>query len=327
MFGSGLFSNVFALEGRLSKISSDGYIDRASSNLSSYYLSGGYYGKKNSLRAIILSGKEKTYQAWYGVLQDSLVSNPTYNPAGEYYDQHGKVHYYENQADNYRQDYYQLLFSYEFGKFFTGNFALHYTRGKGYYEEYKVDEPLADYNLSPFNTGDSAITSMDVVRQLWLSNHFYGFTWSVDFEKNKLKIKAGGSANKYTGEHFGEIIASEIITQQSFPFQYYNNKSEKTDISAYVRGVFSPNEIFNFYIDLQERIIDYSFEGFDDNYINSQQNVQMNFFNPKAGLNYLLSEKTQIYFSAGIGHKEPVRDDFVNSTPSKKTRSRIHDRL
>ena len=177
MFGSGLFSKVFAMEGRLSKIRSEGYIDRASSNLSSFYLSGGYYGKKNSLRAIILSGKEKTYQAWYGVPQDSLETNRTYNPAGEYYDQQGKIHYYENQTDNYRQSYYQLLYSHEFSKFFSGNFALHYTRGKGYYEEYKADEPLADYNLSTLNIADSTITSMDVIRQLWLSNHFYGFTW------------------------------------------------------------------------------------------------------------------------------------------------------
>ena len=318
MFGSGIISDVFAIEGRLSKINSGGYIDRASSDLSSFNLSGGYYGKKNSLRAIVLSGKEKTYQAWYGVPQDSLSTNRTYNPAGEYYDKLGNTHYYDNQTDNYRQDYYQLLFSHEFNKSLLGNFALHYTRGKGYYEEYKPDEPLLNYNLPSGTIIDSTTSSVDIIRQLWLSNYFYGLTWSVDYEKNKFKIKTGGAINKYTGDHYGELISSETVFLQQYPFRYYINSSDKTDANVFIRTSYSANEKATLYIDLQERIINYSFEGFDDSYLNRQQNVRMNFFNPKAGLSYMISEKIQFYFSAGLGHKEPVRDDFANSTPSKR---------
>ena len=318
MFGSGILSDAFAIEGRVSKINSGGYIDRAASDLSSFYLSGGYYGKNNSLRLIVLSGKEKTYQAWYGVPQDSLITNRTYNPAGEYYDNQGNTHYYDNQTDNYRQDYYQLLFSHEFSKSLFGNFALHYTRGKGYYEEYKPDEPLLNYNLPSGAIIDSTTTSMDIIRQLWLSNYFYGLTWSIGYEKNKIKIKAGGALNKYTGDHYGELISSAKMLLLQYPFRYYINSADKTDASAFIRTSFSANEKMNFYIDLQERIVSYSFEGFDDSYLNSQQNVRMNFFNPKAGLNYTASEKIQFYFSAGLGYKEPVRDDFTNSIPSKR---------
>lgn len=320
-FGSGLLSDVFAIEGRFSKINSKGYIDRASSDLKSFYLSGGYYGMKNSLRLIILSGKEKTYQAWYGVPQDSLLKNRTYNPAGEYYDTQGNIQYYNNQTDNYQQDYYQLLFSHEFNKSFIGNFAFHLTRGKGFYEEYKADDLLSNYHLNPINIGDSTVTNMDIIRQLWLSNHFYGFIWSIDYEKNKLKIKGGGSINKYIGEHFGEIIASEVMTLQQFPYRYYFNEAKKTDANIFIRAFYSLNNMSTIYIDLQERIVNYSFDGLNENYINSQQNARLNYFNPKAGINCLLFGKTQLYFSAGIGHKEPVRDDFVNSTPSKRPES------
>ena len=306
------------MEGRFSKITSDGYIDRSTSDLESFYLSAGYYGKKNSIRAIILSGKEKTYQAWYGVPQDSLNTNRTYNPAGEYYDSNGNVNYYENQTDNYRQDYYQLLFSHEFNKSLIGNVALHYTKGKGYYEEYKSDQDFSEYNLVPVIIGNDTILNMDLVRQKWLSNDFYGITWSIDFENRKFNLKAGGSANRFKGKHYGELIASEIMSLQNYPYQYYSDEAEKNDMSIFARGIYSPNESSDLFIDLQERIVEYSFYGFDDNYLNSQHKENMNFFNPKAGFSYMLSGKSQIYASAGIGHKEPVRDDFVNSIPSNR---------
>ena len=318
LFGTGLLSNVFAIEGRFSIINSSGYIDRASSNLHSFYLSGGYYGKKNSLRAVAFSGKEKTYQAWYGITKDSLETSRTFNPAGEYYDVQGNLNYYDNQTDNYQQDNYQLLFSHEFKKLFTLNFALHYTRGKGYYEEYKTDESISDYNLSPINIGDSIITSMDLVRRLWLSNDFYGTTWSVDYEKGEINIKAGGAYNRYIGEHYGEVIASEIMQMQQYPYNYYKNDANKTDASIFIRSTYSPGELINLYLDLQERIVNYSFEGFNDELIIEKQNERNNFFNPKAGLSFLLSGKTQLYFSAGLGHKEPVRDDYISSTPSNR---------
>ncbi len=317
-FGTGLISDVFAVEGRLSKITSNGYIDRATSDLRSFYLSGGYYGKTNSLRAVVFSGKEKTYQAWYGVPGDSLATNRTYNPAGEYYDTLGNVFYYDNETDNYQQDNYQLIYSHEFSKSLFANVALHYTRGKGYYEEYRQNDDLSNYNLPISNVGDLIISSMDIVRQRWLSNHFYGATWSVEYDKNKINIRAGGALNKYTGDHYDEIIASQFMFWQQYPYRYSENEAEKTDASFFVRGLYDVDDKLSLSVDLQERMISYSFDGFDDNYIYGRQNEKMNFFNPKGGLSYQLSKNTQLYFSAGVGHKEPVRDDFVNSTPSKR---------
>jgi iron complex outermembrane receptor protein len=317
-FGTGLLSNAFGIEGRLSKINSDGYIDRATSDLHSFYLTGGYYGNKNSLRAIIFSGKEKTYQAWYGVPEDSLKTNRTYNPVGEYYDSNGNVHYYNNQSDNYQQDYYQLLYSHEFNKSLTANFALHYTHGKGYYEEYRQNDLLANYNLPDIILGGQLLTSMDIIRQRWLSNDFYGATFSFDYTKQKFDFKIGGAFNKYKGKHYDEIIASQFMMLTAYPYRYSENAADKNDGSIFVRALYHADEKLNLSVDLQERMVGYSFEGFDDNYMNNQQKVKLNFFNPKAGVSYQLMNQMQLYFSAGIGHKEPVRDDFVNSTPASR---------
>lgn len=182
-FGSGLLAKYFAIDGRVSQISSDGFIDRATSNLRSFYGSAGYYGSKNSLRFIALLGKEKTYQAWYGVSQEFLNTNRTYNPAGEYVDAAGNTNYYNNQTDNYRQDNYQLLYTHEFNYLLHGNLAFHYTKGKGYYEEYKPQSDYSAYGITPRNAQDTLSSTADIIRQLWLSNDFYGLTWSLNFKK------------------------------------------------------------------------------------------------------------------------------------------------
>jgi iron complex outermembrane recepter protein len=317
-FGSGIISDVFAIDGRLSKIVSDGYIDRANSDLQSYYLSGGYYGKKNSIRAVVFSGKEKTYQAWYGVPEDSLKTNRTYNPAGEYYTPEGNVEYYENQTDNYKQDNYQLLYSQVLNKSLTGNFALHYTKGEGYYEEYKADDSFQDYGLPPVDIGDSTITNADIIRQRWLSNDFYGFTFSLEYENKDLNIKAGGAGNAYKGDHYGEIIAAEIMNIQDYPYRYYFDASEKNELNLFVKTTYRFDKVITAWIDLQNRMLNYTFEGLNENYSTAQQEENLNFFNPKAGLNFDLRNNLAFYFFAGIGQKEPVRDDYVNSIPSKR---------
>jgi iron complex outermembrane receptor protein len=316
--GSGIISDVFAIDGRLSKIVSDGYIDRANSDLQSYYLSGGYYGKKNSIRAVVFSGKEKTYQAWYGVPEDSLKTNRTYNPAGEYYTPEGNVEYYENQTDNYKQDNYQLLYSQVLNKSLTGNFALHYTKGEGYYEEYKADDSFQDYGLPPVDIGDSTITNADIIRQRWLSNDFYGFTFSLEYENKDLNIKAGGAGNAYKGDHYGEIIAAEIMNIQDYPYRYYFDASEKNELNLFVKTTYRFDKVITAWIDLQNRMLNYTFEGLNENYSTAQQEENLNFFNPKAGLNFDLRNNLAFYFFAGIGQKEPVRDDYVNSIPSKR---------
>ena len=324
MFGSGILSDAFAIEGRVSKINSGGYIDRAASDLSSFYLSGGYYGKNNSLRLIVLSGKEKTYQAWYGVPQDSLSTNRTYNPAGEYYDQQGKVHYYENQTDNYQQDYYQLIYSGTLNQYLNINAAMHYTKGKGYYEEYEPHDDiygnglLSTYGIPDFIVGNDTITSTDLIRQRWLDNNFYGFTFSANYSKNKVHFTLGGAGNQYKGKHYDEIIWMKNNFGIPPDYRYSRNVANKDDFNVFAKLNYEITNQFNLFGDLQYRTITYEFEGFDNDLNNAKQKVSLNFLNPKAGISFAITSNQKIYSSLGIGHKEPVRDDYVLSSPTSR---------
>jgi iron complex outermembrane receptor protein len=305
-FGSGLLNNAFAVEGRLSKITSDGYIDRATSDLKSFYLNTGYYGKKNSLRAVILSGKEKTYQAWYGVPDYVIDTNRTYNPAGEFYDNNGNVHYYADQTDNYQQDNYQLLYTHEFNKKLILKSALHYTYGRGYYEEYIPGAALSDYGLS-----DNDTTFADLIRRKWLSNDFSGANLSLEYSTSQLTVTGGIAGNYYAGDHFDQVIASAAgMSLTDYPHEYSNDDAFKTDISAFVKTVYSINPKTDLTIDLQERHVEYTYTGFTDLLETGRITSKVNFFNPKIGINYFIKPNLQAYIFGGIGHKEPVRDDY-----------------
>ena len=317
-FGTGLLNNQFAIEGRLSKITSDGFIDRASSDLKSYYLSGGYYGKKNSLRAILFSGKEKTYQAWYGVPEDSLRTNRTYNPAGEYFDVNGNVQYYDNQTDNYQQDYYQLHYAHSFATNFILNAALHYTKGKGYYEEYKPQQSFSDYLMDTLFIGSDTIAATDMVRQRWLDNDFYGITFSGNYERKKLRLTVGGAANKYEGRHFDKIVWAQYASNRRINFIYNDNNAAKEDISLFAKVHYAVNTSLHAFGDVQFRKIHYSFIGPDDEGENVNQEVDLRFFNPKVGLSYRANSSNQFYLSVAVGHKEPVREDYIVSNPSDR---------
>jgi iron complex outermembrane recepter protein len=316
-FGTGLLKNKFAVEGRFSKITSDGYIDRATSDLKSFYLSGGYYGKKSTLRAILFSGKEKTYQAWYGVPEDSLKTNRTYNPAGEYYDVDGNIHYYENQTDNYQQDYYQLHYSYAANSNLNVNAALHYTKGKGYYEEYRSDDSLMHYGLSEVLINDStSIATSSLIRQLWLDNDFYGLTFSANYTKNNLEFTFGGAANVYEGKHYDHVIWAQYFTGVSYPHVYDENDATKDDVAFFAKAIYSVTPKLHLFADMQYRTVSYSFRGFNTDLLFDQQKIDMNFFNPKGGITYDINSKNKVYASVAVGHKEPMRDDFVDSPPN-----------
>ena len=332
-FGTGLLNNHFAFDGRLSKISSDGFIDRAFSDLSSYYFSGGYFSGKSMLKAVLFGGKERTYQSWYGVPESRLkndaeammvtamnegwneeqtanllLSNSrTFNP-----------YRYENQVDDYRQDHYQLHFSHQPTNAFTINAALHYTPGKGYYEEYRYDNKLSDYGLADLivdDDGDSAdndtISRTDLIRRRWLDNDFYGFTWSVNYDKNNWNVIAGGAWNRYNGDHFGEIIWSEA---GNIPYnhRYYFNNGDKRDFNAYLKINYQFAERLNAFADLQYRKINYSASGTENALNEVNVDARFNFFNPKAGLTFSLTDDRQLYASYAIAHREPVRDDFLD---------------
>ncbi|MBG16561.1 MAG: TonB-dependent receptor [Crocinitomicaceae bacterium] len=323
--GTGLIDGKWNFEGRLSRVVSDGFVDRASADLSSYYLSGSYYGNKSTLRAIAFSGHETTYQAWYGAPIRVLDTNQTYNP-----------YQYDNEVDDYTQSHYQLHFSHFFDTKFKVNAALHYTRGFGYYEQYKrigqnalinyySQENLADYGLDTiFTSSGDTIAQTDLIRRRWLDNHFYGLVYSAEYNSEKLQLIIGGGANQYLGKHFGEVIWAQYASNGSIRHPYYDNDAIKNDVNVYAKMNYKLKPNLDLYLDLQERFISYEFLGFDNDLNNITQNAQLAFFNPKAGINYQFNNNNKIYAFAGIGNKEPNRDDYTNSTPNSRPE---HERM
>lgn len=319
-FGTGLIKNKLTLDGRLSQIMSDGYIDRASSDLKSFFLSGGYYGAKTILRLNIFQGLEETYQAWWGVLQDSLKTNRTHN----HYD-------YPDEVDHYRQDHYQLLFSKQTGEHWTINSALHYTHGKGYYEQYKGPEYNNDdkfnskqkfirYGLNNLVLGDTTITRTSLVRRRWLDNHFYGLTFSALYEKNKLGLTLGGAANHYLGNHFGEIIWAEFARGIPKDYRYYDNDGNKKDANVFAKVNYRLFKKLNVFLDLQYRFVDYEIAGTDNEFLEEKNHLrnltldeQHHFVNPKFGVAYALNPNHEFYTSFAIGNREPARSDYTEA--------------
>lgn len=316
--GTGLLGNHFSFDGRLSRIRSDGYIDRSASQLKSYFLSGAYYGKSSILRLNVFSGQETTHQAWDGVPADSIAKgNRTYNELG-YINANGT--YYNNQTDNYTQNHYQLLYDQQLGSNFSFNGALHYTKGFGYYEEYKNDAAVADYGLTPVTVGNTTITNTDLVRRLWLNNDFYGVTYNFKYQpSNNFNVLLGGAYNQYEGAHYNNIEFTQQTTTATPDYEYSRNNARKNDFNTFLRAEYETGN-FLLYGDLQYRHVYYSFLGFDRNLNNVQQSATLNFFNPKAGLTYKLNEHNNIYASFAVGNHEPNRNDYVNSSPASRPR-------
>jgi iron complex outermembrane receptor protein len=315
--GSGLISNHFAFDARLSRIGSDGYIDRAKSTLNSYYLSGGYYSNKTVVKAIMFSGNEKTYQAWYYVPEDSIKrGNRTYNPAGEYLDANGKVRYYNNETDNYKQDNYQIHLIQTINDKLNFTLAGHYTEGKGYYEQYRSNDALANYGIADVVIDSiTTITNSDLIRRRWLDNDFIGAVGNFNYTpSSKVKFTLGGGTNQYFGRHMGEVIWARYSSNSDIGKRYYYNRAFKNDNNVYLKSNINFMKNASAFIDLQYRNVFYSFLGFDSTLASAQQSVKYDFFNPKVGLNYNISEKIRVYASYAIANKEPNRDDFTQSS-------------
>lgn len=311
--GSGLIGNKFSFDGRLSRIKSDGYIDRASSNLKSFFVTGAYYGKNDILRANVFSGTEKTYQAWNGVTEDLLQTDRRHNDFT-----------YDNQTDNYQQDHYQLFYTRNLAKTLTANAALHYTYGRGYYEEYKDDQSLAKYQIKPVVVGGTTIDKSDLVRRLWLDNDFYGVTYSLNYTpKTDLSFTLGGAYNEYKGRHFDEVIWAQFANydaSQSARHIYNDNNAFKSDFNIFGRANYQIEQ-FNIFADLQYRNVYYSYFGKDEAGNPAQQNARLEFFNPKLGLTYNIDSKSNVYASVAVGHKEPNRRDFTDSNINTRPKS------
>ena len=309
--GTGLLSNHFVLDARLSKIYSDGYIDRAFSDLKSFYISGGYYTKKSFFRLNVFSGQEQTYQAWNGVPESLLKTNRTYNSFT-----------YDNQTDNYQQDNYQLVSSHELSKNWRANLSFFYTKGRGYYEEFKANDKFSKYGLPNAVIGDSTITQTDLIRRLWLDNHYYGTVFSFDYTSfGKLTANIGGGWNQYKGDHYGEIIWARVAGATNIRERYYQDNATKTDFNLFAKAFYQVSQPLNAFVDVQLRTVDYSFLGFNSQLQNVQQNAKLTFFNPKAGLTYTINDRSTAYASVGVGQREPNRNDYTQSTPESRPKA------
>lgn len=335
--GTGQLKNGFSFDARLSRITSAGYLDRASSNLNSYFLAGAWIGKKSSVKANFFSGKEITYQAWEGTpesrikndvagmnafadrnylsdeqRQNLLNGGRTYN-----------LYTYDNQVDNYRQDHFQLHFNHQFNAHLNLQLSAHSTLGKGYYEQFRANDDLADYGLATVVLGNDSVTSSDLIRRKWLDNQFYGGIFALTYKTNKLNLTWGGALNTYSGAHFGEVIWARYASNSEIRHRYYNDDAQKSEISSYVRANYTLNK-FTLYGDMQYRFIDYSYFGTSE--VNGalqegREQTTFSFFNPKAGLIYNFSTRTQVYGSFAIGNREPVRDDFRQPVGGVKPQS------
>ncbi|GAB3227337.1 TonB-dependent receptor [Algoriphagus aestuariicola] len=301
--GTGLLNNRFAVDARLSKITSDGYVDRAFSDLSSWFVSGGYYGEKNVIKLVAFSGKEQTYQSWWGLPESKLEDDRTWN----YYT-------YDNETDNYQQDHYQLIYTGEVGRNWKTNLALHYTYGRGYYEQYREDDDFASYGLPPVTIGEETIESIDIIRRRWLDNDFFGFVGSVSYisDNGKMDLVLGGGANRYDGDHFGEIIWAGVAGDTEIRDRYYDNNAIKDDRNIYAKATYEITQGLNLFGDLQVRGIDYSFAGVNDDQRVVDGQESYTFFNPKFGFSYEQGSQTW-YASYAVANREPTRSDFTDN--------------
>ena len=299
-FGTGLHNN-FEMNGRISNIASDGFIDRATSNMFGYFFNANYVKESTLVKFMAFGGKEKTYQAWYGIEDpEKLRNDRTFNPAGMYFDEFGNMKFYNNETDNYWQNHFQLHWTEKWSDKWISNAALHYTIGKGYFEQYKEDEDLADYNLPAFN-GNSI---SDLVRKRWLDNDFFGATFSLNYRNEKTDLLFGGAANRYLGLHYGEVVWTQNYIPN--PNRYYDNYGNKDDVNFYTKASYNVTDKLNLFTDLQYRMVFYEATSFRFDDVNDT----FRFFNPKAGLNYQLDEKNAFYGYFGIANKEPRRDDY-----------------
>ncbi|MFC4816566.1 TonB-dependent receptor [Flavobacterium sp. GCM10023249] len=306
-FSTGLLNEHFELAGRLSQIKSDGYIDRAFSDLKSYFLQGNYSNKKTKIKALIFGGKEHTYQAWNGLDAATLKADRTFNWAGYYTDESGNARFYDNETDNYQQDHAQLHWNQQLNNNLDLTMALHYTKGKGYYENYKEDADFSDYGM----TSVAGQTTTDLIRQKWLDNNFYGTTFSLNYKNDKIDVVFGGAVNKYEGDHFGKVIWARYASNSELGDKYYDDYGNKTDANAFLKATYKVLDKLSLYGDLQVRNVNYEATGVQA----SKVTDNFNFFNPKAGLTYEFNANNNLYFSYAKAHREPNRTDYENGTP------------
>jgi iron complex outermembrane receptor protein len=320
--GTGLLKNRFAFGARLSNINSDGYIDRASSKLRSYFAQGAYYGNSAVVKFITFGGKEETYHAWDGIDAEQMKINRRYNPCGEIQDENGNVTgFYKNQTDNYYQTNYQLLYNQLLNDKWNFNVTFHYTRGDGYYEEYKNSRTLVEYGLQPFVVDGETIKKSNLIRLKQMENDFFGSVFSLNYKIQKLSASLGGGINKYVGDHWGNVIwVKNYIGNLDANHEYYRNSTNKTDANIFAKMTYEIVKNLNMYADLQYRRITHAIDGKNDNWDWISEEMQKlkvdntyGFFNPKFGFHYQIDKKSDAYISLAVANKEPTRNNFTDA--------------
>ena len=294
-FSTGIINDYFEFSGRLSKIDSDGYIDRSSSDLKSYFLQVNYKKENTLIKALSFGGHEITYQAWNGIDGETLESDRTYNPSGMYIDQSGNIQFYDNEVDNYQQDHYQLHWSQIINSKLTSNLSLNLTNGVGYYEQYKEND------------------DQDYITRKWLDNQFIVGNYSLNYQNNKVNMNFGSSYSEYDGDHFGKVIWAQNTAGIQLDDRFYDGNGIKKDFSNYVKTTYQLNSKLSLYGDIQFRNVNYKTSGSTSDITNFSINKKYNFFNPKGGLNYLFNKYNNLYFSFARSNREPTRSDYESN--------------
>jgi len=317
-FSTGTLNDHFEIAGRFSKIASDGYIDRATSDLKSYYLQASYVDDNTLIKAIAFGGKEVTYQSWNG-LEDlnKLKDDRTFNTAGMYTDEEGNTRFHNNEVDNYNQDHYQLHWNERYNNNWSTNLGLNYTKGIGYFEQYKEDEDFADYNLDEITLGGETVNTTDLIRRRWLDNNFYVINANANYKTDALNLTFGTSYSDYDGDHFGEIIWAQYASNSEINDRYYTSNGKKKDFTVFTKATFKLNDKVSLYGDLQLRNVDYKTTGLTSDRVPLDIDENYSFFNPKAGITYTMNAKNNLYFSYARANREPNRDDFENNETVK----------
>jgi len=301
-FSTGKVNDHIEIAGRFSNIYSDGYVDRAFADLKSYYLQGSYTDENTLIKAVTFGGKEKTYQAWYGLDATQLKENRRQNP-----------YTYDNEVDDYEQNHYQLHWNEKINKNWSTNLGLNYTKGGGFFEQFKEEETAADFN-------NLIVDGTDVIVRRWLKNDFYVFNFNTNYKTEKLNFISGISYSNYSGDHFGEVIWGENLAENTkIRDNYYFSDAKKTDFSIFAKATFSINEKLSGYLDVQGRFVNYQTKGITSDIVPIDVDADFNFFNPKVGLTYKINGDNNLYTSFAVANREPNRNDFEGGGTTPET--------
>lgn len=312
-FSTGLLNEHIEIAGRLSNISSDGYIDRASTDLKSYFLQASYIDDNTLVKAITFGGNEVTYQSWFGIDAETLANDRTFNPAGIYTDEDGNTRFYDREVDDYKQDHYQLHWNQRYNNNWSTNVGLNYTYGRGFFEQFREDDNFDTYGFETLTVNGQQVSTTDLIRRRWLDNDFYVINASANYKNNNLDMVFGTSFSHYDGDHFGEVIWARFASQSNIRDRYYEGNGRKNDLSMFTKANIKLNEKIKLYGDLQLRNVNYKTSGINSNLTEFLVDENYTFFNPKVGITYQLNDTNDLYFSYARANREPSRDDFENN--------------